>query len=291
MTNELAEPLILRIALGAHAHVRPLKEGTVVSDRIRFEFVEFDPLPKAFRTMVRGGHLDVSEMALTTHLLALEFGKPVAALPIPLWRRLHHSNLVTLASSKLRGPKDLEGKKVGVRAYSQTTGVWIRGILQHEYGVDLESITWVTMEDAHVAEYRDPQNVARNSSNKGLRELLLAGELTAIMGERNVDPRDVRPVISESEKAAAEWSQRSGVFPVNHIVSVRSEVLARHPWLVGELTRLFEEARAASAAAGVAQLPYGLPANRKSMQMLCDFAAEQKLTRRSFQVDEVFRAA
>jgi 4,5-dihydroxyphthalate decarboxylase len=118
--------------------------------------------------------------------------------------------------------------------------------------------------------------------------LLLAGELAAIMGERNVDPRDVRPVISDSEKAAIEWSECSGVFPVNHIVSVRSELLVRHAWLAGELTRLFEEAR---EVAGTTELPYGLSANRKSMQMLCDFAAEQKLTGRTFQVDEVFRLA
>ena len=282
----MTERIVLRVALGAHAHVRPLKDGTVVSDRIRFEFVEFDPLPKAFRTMVRDGELDVSEMALTTHLLALEFGKPLTALPIPLWRRLHHGNLVTLADSNLRGPKDLEGKKVGVRAYSQTTGVWIRGILQHEYGVGLESITWVTMEDAHVAEYRDPPHAVPDSSGRGLRELLRTGEIAAIMGERNVDPRDVRPVISDSEQAAAEWSQRTGVFPVNHVVTVRVELLARHPWLAGELTRMFEKAR---ALAGATEPPYGLPPNRKAMQMLCDFAAEQKLTTRPYHVDDVFQ--
>ena len=287
----MTEKLTLRIALGAHAHVRPLKDGTVASDRIRFEFIEFDPLPNAFRTMVRGADLDVSEMALTTHLLALEFGKPLTALPIPLWRRLHHGNLVTLASSNLRGPKELEGKKVGVRAYSQTTGVWIRGILQHAYGVDLDSIIWVTMEDAHVAEYKDPPHVVRNSTGKGLRELLLTGELAAIMGERNVDPRDVRPVVSDSETAAAEWSRRTAIFPVNHVVSVRAELTARHPWLAGELTRLFEEGRVASGATGAAALPYGLSANRKAMQMLCDFAVAQKLTRRAFQVDEVFPLA
>jgi 4,5-dihydroxyphthalate decarboxylase len=182
----------------------------------------------------------------------------------------------------------LEGKKVGVRAYSQTTGVWIRGILQHEYGVGLESITWVTMEDAHVAEYRDPPHAVRDSSGRGLRELLRTGEIAAIMGERNVDPRGVRPVISDSEQAAAEWSQRTGVFPVNHVITVRAELLACHPWLAGELTRLFEEAR---AVAGATELPYGLPPNRKAMQMLCDFAAEQKLTTRAYQVDEVFQAS
>lgn len=227
-------------------------------------------------------------MALTTHLLALEFGKPLTALPAPLWRRLHHSNLICLAGSPLRGPKDLQGQKVGVRAYSQTTGVWIRGILKTQYGVDLDSITWMTAEDAHVAEYRDPQNVVRNASGKSLRDLLYLGEIVAIMGERNVDPANVRAVIPDSEVAAEEWSRRTGIFPVNHIVSVRSELLNRHRWLGGELMRLLDEARLASGVGGVAGMPYGLEPNRESMQMLCGFAADQKLTANEYQVDDIF---
>src|SRR5919108_835816 len=170
----MSKPLVLRTALGQHAHVKPLRDGTVTSDRVHLEFVEFDPLPKALRQMVRSLDLDVCEMALTTHALAHHFGKPIAGLPIPLWRRLHHGNLVCAADSTLRGPADLQGRKVGVRAYSQTTGVWIRGILRSEYSVDIDSITWVTMEDAHVSEYRDPPNAVRDTTGKGLRELLLS---------------------------------------------------------------------------------------------------------------------
>jgi 4,5-dihydroxyphthalate decarboxylase len=276
--------------LGKHDHVEPLKDGTITSDRISFEFVEFNPLPNAFRAMVRGDKLDVCEMALTTYLLALEFGKALAALPIPLWRRLHHGNLVCRADASIRSPKDLKGLKVGVRAYSQTTGVWIRGILKSQYDVDLDSITWVTMEDAHVAEYCDPRNAVRNVKSQTLRELLLTGELAAIMGERNVDPADVRPVIADSRAAGEEWSRRTGVFPVNHILSVRSALLRQYPWLAAELMRMFDEARVAGAP-GTAASEYGLEANRAAMQMLCDFAADQKLTSKVFRVDEVFTAA
>src|SRR5262245_54870219 len=133
----MAEPLVLRTAVGKHEHVQPLKDGSVTSERLKLEFQEFDPLPKAFRTMVRGDDLDVSEMALTTHLVAYDLGRKITGLPIPLWRRLHHDNLVCAAGSSLEGPKALEGQRVGVRAYTQTTGVWIRGILKTEYGVDL----------------------------------------------------------------------------------------------------------------------------------------------------------
>lgn len=284
----MADRLILRSALGKHDHVKPLKDGSIQSDRVRLEFVEFDPLPKAFRHMVRGGDLDLSEMALTTHLLAHHFRKPLTALPLPLWRRLHHANLVCAANAKISDPLDLQGKKVGVRAYSQTTGVWIRGILASQYGVDLGKIAWVTMEDAHVAEYQDPPNVMRNQSGKGLRDLLLSGELAAIMGEREVDPANVRPVIPDAEKAAETWSRETGIFPVNHVVSVRSELLHQHRWLAEELMVMFEAARVTSGAKGVAALPYGLEPNRDAMQMLLDFAADQRLTPRAYRVDELF---
>lgn len=284
----MADRLVLRTALGKHDHVKPLKDGSVQSDRVRLELVEFDPLPKAFRHMVRGGDLDVGEMALTTHLLAHHYRKPLTALPLPLWRRLHHSNLVCASGSSIAGPKDLEGKKVGVRAYSQTTGVWIRGILASQYKVDLDKITWVTMEDAHVGEYQDPPGVVRRTGGKGLRDLLLSGELAAIMGERDVDPNNIRPVIADAEAAAERWSRETGIFPVNHVVSVRTELLHQHPWLADELMRMFEEARVKS---GAKTLPYGLEPNRTAMQMLLDFAAAQRLTPRTYRVDELFPKA
>jgi 4,5-dihydroxyphthalate decarboxylase len=236
--------------------------------------------------MVRNLDLDLCEMALTTQALAYRFEKPLTPLPIPLWSRLHHGNLICAAHSDIRGPKDLEGQKVGVRAYSQTTGVWIRGILKSEYSVDLDSITWVTMEDAHVAEYQDPPQAIREGRGRGLRELLLEGELAAIMGERHADPTGVRPVIPDAEEAALAWSRRTGIIPVNHVVTVRTDLLRQHPWLAEELTSLFERARAARGAAQA--LPYGLEPNRRSMQMLLDFAADQQLTPRAYTVEEIF---
>lgn len=285
----MADRLVLRIALGQHEHVGPLKDGRVASPRIDFRFAEFDPLPKAFRQMVRAGDLDVCEMALTTHLLAHHFGKPITALPIPLWSRLHHGNLVCPVNSSLEGAGDLKGRKVGVRAYSQTTGVWIRGILSADYGVPSDGVTWVTMEDAHVAEYVDPPFTERDRTGKGLRKLLEEGELVAIMGERYADPEGVRSVIPDADTAAKDWSRRTGVMPVNHIVSVKTELLEQHPWLAQELTELFEAARQVAGAGGKhPPPPYGLEPNRRSMQMLLDFAAEQQLVPKAYQVDEMF---
>ncbi|MCK5911282.1 MAG: hypothetical protein KAG62_15155, partial [Caulobacter sp.] len=169
----------------------------MTSPRLALEFVEFSPLPNAFRRMIREGDLDVSEMALVSHLLACDHGRQLGALAVPLWSRLPHANLVCRADSTLDGPKDLEGRRVGVRAYAQTSGVWVRGVLKSEYGFDLDRISWVTMEDAHVPEYVDPPGVARATQGK-LRDLLIDGRLTAIMGEREIDPSGVRTVIADA---------------------------------------------------------------------------------------------
>jgi 4,5-dihydroxyphthalate decarboxylase len=256
---------------------------------VRLEFRDYEPLPKAFRTMVRGDELDVSEMAVVTHLLAHHYGKPITGIAIPLWSRLPHTNLVSLADSTIAGPLDLQGSKVGVRAYAQTSGVWVRGVLQSEYGVDLNSITWLTMEDAHLEEYDDPAIAVRNQSSSGLRQLMMAGELSAIMGEREVDPSGIRSVIPEAEAAAKAWIARTGIYPINHILTVRTPILEAHPWLAQELMEMFDEARRIAEEDGAAAPPaYGLEANRRSLQLAFDFSAQQLITPRVYDVSELF---
>lgn len=281
--------LVLRTTLGKHAHVRPLVEGRVSSPRIAFEFIDIEPLPKAFRQMVRGDDIDVSEMAVVTHLLAHHYRKPITGLAIPLWSRLPHTNLVCTAEGDVIGPRDLENRKVGVRAYAQTSGVWVRGVLETEYRVDLDSITWVTMEDAHLSEYDDPPGTVRNESPKGLRELMIEGELAAIMGERVVDPSGIRTVIPDAEEAGAAWVERVGLFPINHILAVRNTLLEANPWLAGELMELFTEARRLAVEDGAAPPPvYGFEANRASLQLLLDFSHRQRITPRRYEAEELF---
>jgi 4,5-dihydroxyphthalate decarboxylase len=285
----MATKLPLRIALGKHAHVAPLKDGRVMSDRIDFEFKEYDPLPNAFRTMVRSGDLDVSEMAVATHLLAHHFEKPITGIAIPLWSRLPHANLVCPIESSIKGPRDLEGTKVGVRAYAQTSGVWVRGILKDQYDVDLNRITWVTMEDAHLAEYKDPKIAVRNNKPLTLRPLMMAGELSAIMGERNVDQSGIRTVVPEGDKAARDWISATGITPINHVLTIRNSVLASHSWLGRELMELFEAAKKIAVRDdGASPQDYGLEANRDSLQLAFDFCADQLLTPRAYKVDELF---
>lgn len=285
----MTEAPVLKIAIGKHAHAAPLRDGRVTSDKLKLDFIDIEPLPKAFRQMVRSDDLDIAEMAVVTYLLAHHFEKPITGLAIPLWSRLPHTNLVCPKDSPLTGPADLTGKAVGVRAYAQTSGVWVRGVLASEYGVDLDSMTWGTMEDAHLEEYEDPANTRRYTPPPVLRELMMQGEFAAIMGERDVDPNGIRPVIPDATATAHDWIRRTGIYPINHILTVRKARLAQYPWLAEELMTLFTRARDIAIADGAEPPPaYGLPANRASLQLCLQFSADQKVTPTLYTVDDMF---
>jgi 4,5-dihydroxyphthalate decarboxylase len=280
----MAEPLVLRTALGLSPLVRALKDGRITSDRVRFDFVDVEPVTRAFRRMTRAMEFDLCEMALTTHAQAHAFGKPITALPVVLLRGLHHGALICRRDSTLRGPADLVGKRIGVRAWSQTTGVWVRGVLRDEYGVAHDSMTWVTEEDAHVQEFVDPPFVQRMTASQDLRAMLLSGEIDAAVALAGFDPAVVRTVIPDADAAAAEWSRRTGVYPINHIVVVKDALLAAHPWLADELIRLF----LASRKLADDTVPYGIDANRPAIELLMRYAAEQGLIPRPYRIDELF---
>jgi 4,5-dihydroxyphthalate decarboxylase len=275
--------LTLRTALGKSPLVRALKQGAVASDRVGFEFVEVDPVTRAFRRMTRALEFDLCEIALTTHAQARAYGKPITALPVVLLRGLHHSALICRSDSPLRGASDLVGKRIGVRAWSQTTGVWIRGILQDEYGIVPDAISWVTEEDAHVQEFADPPFVQRISPGKQLPPMLLSGEIDAGIA-LTADPAQVRPVIPNADAVAAEWSRKAGVYPINHVVVVKDALLAEHPWLADELMRLFVASREKSGE----HVPYGIDANRPAIELLMRYAAQQGLIPRAYRVEELF---
>jgi 4,5-dihydroxyphthalate decarboxylase len=282
--------LKLRTAIAHYPEVESLWDGSVTSPRIDLDLVSVSPTPEIFRQMVRSLCFDVSEMALATHAMAVASGSPITALPIPLWRLLHHNSLVCAKGSKLTGPADLAGRKVAVRAYSQTTGVWIRGILESEYGLDLDSVTWVTLEDSHIPGYQDPPNVLR-VSGKGLKEMLLSGEVDAAMGLRQIDPNEIRTVIPDADAAAAAWQRKTGIFPINHVVAVTNDLLEAHPWLGQEILSLFTAAK--RAAQGDLRgkddpRPYGIAPNRKAIETLLAFAFRQKLIPRPYAIDELF---
>jgi 4,5-dihydroxyphthalate decarboxylase len=274
-----------------------LKDGSARSDRVAFEWESVTPITRAFRRMVRTGDFDMCEIALTTLAQARSFGKELTGLPVVVMRGFHHAALVCPRDSPLRGPADLAGKRIGVRAFSQTTGVWLRGILLDWYGVDHRSITWVTEEDAHVQEYHDPPNVVRGQD---LKAMLMSGEIDAAIALAGLDVSQVRTVIPNADAAAAEWYRRTGAYPVNHVVCIRTALLEQHPFLGAELMRLFNAAKAAarepSAEARYASivggdpLPYGLEANRSGIELCLRYTAEQGLVQRLYTPEELFFA-
>jgi len=292
--------ITLRSAIADYPHIAALKDGRVASDRIRFDWETVEPITRAFRRQVRTGDFDLCEIALTTHAQAHAHGKGITALPVVVMRGFHHAALVCPIDSPLRGPEDLAGKRVGVRAFSQTTGIWVRGILLDEYGVDHRDITWVTSEDAHVQEYADPPNVVRIAPGQDLPTMLLNGEIDAGIALAGLDPSKVRTVIPNAQDAAAAWYRKTGAYPVNHILCVRDTLLAADPGLAGTLFRLCQDAKSAatepSAEArfrdliGGDPLPYGLEANRTGIEFCLRYAAEQGLIPHAYPPEALFAA-
>ena len=234
---------VLKTAIATYPHTKGLKDGTVSVPGVQFEHVEVSPIIGAFRRMCRTLEFDVCEMAITTYLTAKAHDKPFTALPVFVMRQFHHSPIVYNIKSGVQSPKDLEGKKVGVRAYTVTTGVWARGILATEYGVDLDKITWVVVDEEHVQEYRKPANVMERPG-ANLAEMLVEGELAAAIGVGKVDSPDVKPLIPDAAAAEAAWYRKTGIYPINHTVVVKDALLQSDPSLAPRLFAGFEAAKA-----------------------------------------------
>lgn len=276
--------------LGSYPNTLPIKQGEVKSDLVEFEFADIKVANKGFKPLVREHKFDLGELAIVTFLQAKAYGKPYVLMPALVVARSQHH---TLAYNPERGeltPGSLAGKRVGVRAYSVTTGVWVRGILKGQYGLDLDKVHWVTFEDPHVAEYTDPSTVERATVGKDMAQMLLDGELdAAVVGDKLPDPR-LKMLIPDSEAAARAWAEKHGD-PINHMLVIRSELSATRPDVVRDVFRMFKEARDIAAAGGsknAAQLKFGVDANRPSLEAIIDIAYDQKLIPKRYSVDELF---
>jgi 4,5-dihydroxyphthalate decarboxylase len=284
-------PVLLRAALGAYPHTRALRDGRVASDRLRLEFADVSPVNRAFAPMVREGRYDVCELAIATALQAKAYGKPIVVLPVTVAARFQEAALLCRADGDVRGPADLAGRRVGVRTYSQTTGMWLRGILADDYGVRPEVMRWVTFEGAHVAEAHDPPWVERAPPGKELLPMLRAGELDAVIVGNDVpDDPGLRPVFPDPVAAGEAFLRRHGFVPVNHVIVVRRELADGCPELVTELLRLFRGAKAAARAqdGAVDPLPMGRVALWPALNLASRYAHEQDLLPRHLGMDEVW---
>jgi 4,5-dihydroxyphthalate decarboxylase len=281
-------PVRLKTNLADSVYTKALKDGVVSSPLAQFDFAGPKTANQGFKPMVRDNVFEAGELALVTYLQAKAYGKPYVLLPAPIVSRFQHHTIGFAPRFGQMSPKDIEGKRVGVRTYSQTTGLWVRGILSHDFGVDLDSITWVTAEDCHLAEYVDPANCVRKPEGETLDGMLLKGELAAaILGDKL--PEGVTPLIPQPQDVAREWQRRTGMFPINHMFVVREELSRERPDVVREIYRVIVESNAAAPEDARKEVaPFGLEANRKAIQTAIDWSLEQKLIPRRFEVDELF---
>ena len=278
--------------LGNYPNTKALKTGAVTSNVIDLDFADVKVSNTAFKPLVREAKFDLGELAIVTYLQAKAYGKPYVLIPATvLGRGQHH----TIAYNPHRGPlnaSDLTGKRVGVRAYTQTTGAWVRGFLADDYGVDPAKIHWVTFEDPHLAEYKDPEFVSRAPESKTLTQMLLDGELdAAIVGDKLPDPQ-LAPLIPDADAVASKWAKTHGGVPINHMMVVRDTISKSRPDLVKEIYRMLRESRRVVPPPpdGSVLDPwrFGVEANRGSLEIIIDYSFRQKLIPRKFSVDELF---
>jgi 4,5-dihydroxyphthalate decarboxylase len=281
----------LSAAFDDYPHTLPLKRGEINSPRVAFAFSDTKPANRFFKPMVRELKFDVSEMAIATYVQAKAYGKPLVLMPATMMGRFQHGTILCNAARPLT-PAELAGKRIGVRSYSQTTAVWVRGILENDYGVDLDKVRWVTFEDGHVAEYHEPERVERAGADKNLLKMLRAGELdAAIYGADLPNDPTLKSLIPDAEAAAQRWYARHTVVPINHMVVVTEKLAKSNPQTVKEIYRLLLQAKKAAGlpkAGAIDFLPFGLKACRPALQTIITYALQQRLIPRKIEVEDLF---
>ena len=271
----------LRTLLGDHPGTAALKNGAIKSDLVSFDFVDYSPTNKGFKPMVREAAFDVSEMAIVTYLMAKSFDKPMVLLPSVVVARFQHGHALYNAKRGTLKPADLNGKRVGIRSFTTTTGAWLRGILANDHRVNLDSIDWVTFEDAHVAEFRD--TTKRAPVGKQIIQMLIDGELDAVLGEKS-EHADLKPLFADVAAEEKGWFARHKVVPINHMVVVKQSLSEMHPDVVREVHRLIAESASASRTAP----RFTTDEMRHSLEVIIGYCAQQGLIPRAYAVDELF---
>ena len=319
---KLASKVALKIAIAEYPHTSAIRDGSIPIEGVKPEFITVKPQIGAFRRMVRDVEFDVCELAPTTYIIARAFGAPFVALPIFVMRRFHHAGLLVRPDAGVKSPKDLEGKKVGVRAYSVTTGVWTRQVLIDDFGLDTSKVTWVVDDEEHVTHLQLPPNVIHAPAGASLADMMARGDLAAGFAANAGVGRAGAPTGGWTEVEAdypdlfrdpvaleADYYARTGVYPMHGTIVVKDSVLAEHPWVAESIYRAFDTGKkqwlakldsgeAASKSdqkylelrkiVGADPLPYGIEENRKTIQALEATAFKQNLTPRRMSMSELF---
>ncbi len=286
-------PLQLKTLLGDYANTRALRDGRLSSPNFTFDFADVKVPNRAFKRVVRNLEFDLAELALVTFLQAKAYGKPLTLMPAVIGAgRFQHHCLVYNAERAPVRVQDLRGKRIGIRAHAQTTVTWVRGVLANDYGVNLSDIQWVTFEDGHLAEFPDPSGFIRAPEDTKAVDMLLAGELdAAIIGTDLPDDPRLQSVIPEPHSAAQAWSQRHQMLPINHMVAVNLELCQTQPQVLREVYDLLLKSKQLATPNQAQKLdltPFGIEANRRSLDLLIRYSYQQGLIPRAYAVDELF---
>ena len=314
----MSTKLPLTLACGDYEIVRPLIEGKVRADGIDLTILtKMDSATRHWR-FLRGGEFDVAEVSGSSFLAAHDNGLPFRAVPVFLHRRFRHGFMFINTGKGIAKPKDLIGRKVGVKTMMTTAVLWMRGILEHEYGVPLKSIEWFAELEDDV-EVSLPEGLAptRLAADKSVETMLAQGELDAVLHSDLIKPllaKDARvarlfPSYKDEEIA---YYKKTGIFPIMHVMGLRQSLVERHPWVAVNLFKAFDEAKAIAMERmqnprivplawyreaweeqekilGTDPWEYGLtPKNRKNLETLIGYSHEQGLIRKKPALDELF---
>ena len=286
---ETQTALTLQTLLAAYPNTAALRSGEVRSPQVNLAFADVKTANKAFKALVREQKFDLGELAMVTFLQAKAYGKPYILMPAVVVARGQHHTIFYNPKRGHLNAGDLNGRKVGVRAYTQTTGAWVRGFLEEDYGVDFQRVQWIVFEDAHVAEFTDPPWVQRAPEGKQLLQMLLDGEIdAAIFGSENPEGTPLEPLIPDAAEAAARWAGKHGGVPINHMMVIRESITKDRPDVVREVYRMLKESTAAGPWKNGGALRFGVEAVRNSLETIIRYSERQRLIPRGFPVDELF---
>jgi 4,5-dihydroxyphthalate decarboxylase len=286
----MPDKMKLYTMIGEYPNTHALRSGAIKSDLVEYDFDDVKVPNTAFKPLVREAKYDCAELAINTFLQAKYYNKPYVLLPATIVGRGQIHNLLYNSERGHLAPTDLHGKRVGVRAYTQTTGMWVRGMLAELYGMDVEKVDWVTFEDGHVAEYKDPPFVRRAAPGKQLMQMLLDGELDAAIITDRSDPR-LKPVIPDADAVNRKWAETHGGVPINHMLVMRDSIAKSRPDVAREVFRTVLASRRAmdsSKDGKLDPLRFGIENVRKALELAIEMSLVQKFIFRRLTVDELF---
>jgi 4,5-dihydroxyphthalate decarboxylase len=314
----MSKKINLTLAAGDYESIRALKEGTVKPDGI--ELTVLTDMNSAVRhwRMLRNREFDVAELSMSNYLMAKYTGLPFTAIPVFLHRRFRHGFIFLNSTKGITKPRDLIGKKVGLRNFQATANLWIRGILEHEHDVSHRSIHWYKQDDEEV-EWAPPGdlNIQRIAPGKSVEKMLVEGELDAL-----IHPELIQPILDKDKRVTRlfpnyrdleiDYYKRTGIFPIMHATAIKQEIVDKYPWVPINLMQAFQESKQAAyrrmanprivplawfryfleeqeELLGPDPWAYGLgQVNKIALETLMQYSREQGLLGRNMTLDELF---